>query len=31
MNGPSDLRSKEVLAAVYPAPKDLSIVSLDYR
>jgi len=31
LNGPSDLKSKEVLGAFYPAPHDLGIASLDYR
>jgi hypothetical protein len=32
LNGPSDLKSEEALAAIYPAPEDLGISSsLDYR
>ena len=31
LNGPSDQESKEVLSAVYPAPKDLDVSSLDYE
>ncbi len=31
LNGPSDLKSKEALSAIYPAPEVLGVSSLDYR
>ena len=31
LGGPSDLESMEALSAVYPAPEDLGIASLDYH
>ena len=31
LSGPSDLESSEVLSAIYPAPEDLGVASLDYR
>jgi hypothetical protein len=30
LNGPSDQETKEALSAVYPAPEDLDLSSLDY-